>query len=1118
MSLAKVLEHLFRGDVRHRGAAYLKATRVSIVRVSPDNLYAVVRDGQEHQTQLSRVDGELKMFCSSVEGTNKPTTTKYVWATILAVDEGGYLSGTPKLGAIPPFVTTDPHSIYEGAWDAEDDDGGDDDDVGLGGKASVAVKRAAAAASATAASVAPLRATPLRDWEQRLKKMKDESPSANRHREVTERESEILYEIDVEASKQTLDLVIQLSMRQRRTGGGWGKMKALKLKPGQLDHIESPEDRQILSYLHGAYPERPSAAKAGLDRPVSVSRYRVAVELAEFLFPMMCPTGRVRFLGDSETKGAKLGWDSEVPWEFCLNLSWDEKLTKWKLDGEFRRDQETLALSAAKLIVPGGLFVTNEKICRLVDYQAFDWIRTIQQDGPIYVKEGEQEELIDRLLDQPVLPRLEMPEELQLEEVHVQPMPSLSVQTPAAGMNWMPDRLEADVEFDYGGVVVRGSSPQWALLQREEQRCLVRSRKFERDCWSQLQQAGFRRYLDQRLKQHDVEISARNLGPAVKSLIDQGWQVKASGRQIRKAGTLAFKVRSDIDWFGLSAEVNFEGATVSFPELLSALVRGDTTIMLSDGSLGILPEEWARQYGLLAGLGQFDGEEMRFSAGQISLLDALLSTQQEVDYDQKFLDIRAKFDLSSSPELLVEPIDFRGELRPYQRHGLGWLRFLQELNFGGCLADDMGLGKTIQVLALLLDRKTQHKAIHPSLVVVPKSLLFNWKQEAERFAPQLRVLEYTGSSRGELQNSFDQHDLIITTYGTLRRDVVGLKDLQFDYIVLDEAQTIKNAHSQVAKSARLLNSKFRLALSGTPIENHLGDLWSIFEFLNPGLLGKSSIFKTVTADVKNLESRKLLAHGLKPFVLRRTKQEVATDLPEKTEQTIYCDMNEDQQRLYDELRDHYRASLLGMVKSQGLGKTKMHVLEALLRLRQAACHPALLDAGARGEPFAKLDALCPMLGELIEGNHKSIVFSQFTSMLSIVKEHLDKAKIKYVYLDGQTRNREEIVNQFQNDETVPVFLISLKAGGLGLNLTAAEYVFLLDPWWNPAVEAQAIDRAHRIGQTRQVFAYRLITRGTVEEKIAELQKSKKELADSILEADQSVMSNLTAEDLHMLLS
>ncbi len=1114
MSLAKMLENLFRGDVRHRGAAYLKAARVSVVRVSADHLYAVVRDGEEHQTQLSRVDGELKMYCSSVEGTNKPSTTKYMWATILAVDEGNYLSGTPKAGQVPPFISLDEHSIWEsGNWGEvdEDEDYGERRSRGVisRGQAGIAVKE-----EEPLISKAPV----LRDWESRLKKMKDKGPEVAKNRDVAERESEILYEIDVEASQQTLDLVIQLSVRQRRTGGGWGKIKPMKLKPGQLDYIESAEDRQILSYLHGAYPERPSAQKSGVDRPVSVSRYRVAVELAEFLFPMMCVTGRVRFLGDSETKGVKLAWDSEIPWEFCLNLTFEEKKQKWQLDGELRRDQETMALSAAKLIVPGGMFITKDKICRLVDFQAFEWIRTIKEEGPILVKEGEQEELVDRLLEQSVLPRLELPEELQLEEVHLDPVPSLAIHTPNQGMSWMPDRLEADVQFDYEGMVVRGSSSQWALLQREEQRCLVRNRKYERDCWSQLQQAGFRRYLDQKLRQHDVEISARNLGPAVKQLIDAGWQVQASGRQIRKGGTLAFKVRSDIDWFGLSADVDFDGAKVSFPELLSALVRGDSTILLSDGSLGILPEEWARQYGLLAGIGNFDGEEIRFTAGQISLLDALLSTQNEVDYDQKFMDIRGKFDLTMSPQQLDEPEGFHGELRPYQRHGLGWLRFLQDLNFGGCLADDMGLGKTIQVLALLLERKLQKKSEHPSLVVVPKSLLFNWKHEAERFAPQLNVLEYTGTNRMEMKASFDSHDLILTTYGTLRRDVVGLKDLQFDYVVLDEAQTIKNAHSQVAKSARLVNCRYRLALSGTPIENHLGDLWSIFEFLNPGLLGKSSIFKTVTADVKNQDSRRLLAKGLKPFVLRRTKQEVATDLPEKTEQTIYCDMGEDQQRLYNELRYHYRASLMGMVKTQGLGKTKMHVLEALLRLRQAACHPALLDGGSRSEPFAKLDALCPMLGELIEGNHKSIVFSQFTSMLSIVKEHLDKAKIKYVYLDGQTRNREEIVRQFQEDEEIPVFLISLKAGGLGLNLTAAEYVFLLDPWWNPAVEAQAIDRAHRIGQTRQVFAYRLITRGTVEEKIAELQKSKKDLADSILEADQSVMSGLTADDLQMLLS
>jgi SNF2 family DNA or RNA helicase len=500
------------------------------------------------------------------------------------------------------------------------------------------------------------------------------------------------------------------------------------------------------------------------------------------------------------------------------------------------------------------------------------------------------------------------------------------------------------------------------------------------------------------------------------------------------------------------------------------------------------------------------------------LLDALLATQTDVEYDDKFLDITKRLQSFSGVAQTMEPEIFHGELREYQRQGLGWLEFLKEFGFGGCLADDMGLGKTIQVLALLAQRKVEGTERRTSLIVVPKSLMFNWSQECQKFVPDLKVLEYSGFERATLRSAFGQHDVILTTYGTLRRDIIHLKDVSFDYVVLDEAQTIKNSGSQVAKASRLLQAENRLALSGTPIENHVGDLWSIFEFLNPGMLGRSSLFKLYASDSTDDASRNLLARGLNPFILRRTKREVASELPEKFEQTVYCDMGDDQQRLYDELRDHYRASLLGLVDEQGLSKSKMHVLEALLRLRQAACHPALLDRATAEESSAKLDVLVPHIEELIDEGHKTLVFSQFTSMLSIVRQHLDAKGVTYEYLDGKTRDRKAHVERFQTDPDCGVFLISLKAGGLGLNLTAADYVFLLDPWWNPAVEAQAIDRAHRVGQTKQVFAYRLIVRGTVEEKIAELQAKKRGLADAILQADNNLIRDLTADDLKMLLS
>jgi SNF2 family DNA or RNA helicase len=403
---------------------------------------------------------------------------------------------------------------------------------------------------------------------------------------------------------------------------------------------------------------------------------------------------------------------------------------------------------------------------------------------------------------------------------------------------------------------------------------------------------------------------------------------------------------------------------------------------------------------------------------------------------------------------------------------------------------------------------------------VPKSLVFNWIQEAKRFTPQLKILDHTGAGRMKPGDHFEDYDLILTTYGTLRNDAVEFKDVQFDYGILDEGQTVKNANTQSAKAVRLLKANHRLVLSGTPIENHLGELWSLFEFLNPGMLGSATVFKVSGPGARNpdLETRALLGKALRPFILRRTKGQVARELPKKLEQTLYCDLDSKQRKLYNELRDHYRRSLLNQIEREGLNKSKIQILEALLRLRQAALHPGLIDRMKKSQPSAKLEVLLPQLEQITEEEHKVLVFSQFTSFLAILREQLDRQKTPYAYLDGQTRDRRSVVEQFQTDPGCRLFLISLKAGGLGLNLTAAEYVYLLDPWWNPAVEAQAIDRTHRIGQTRNVFAYRIIARDTVEEKVVKLQQTKRELADAIINADNNLIRNLAKEDLELLLS
>jgi superfamily II DNA or RNA helicase len=1113
MTLAELLEGKFRGDVRFRGAAYLQAERVSVTRVTAESLFAVVRDGVDYQTQLSVNSGQLTTICNCNQAalaTNGNVTCKHVWATILAADAGSYLSGTVKPGYIPGFVV-DPEPLAISPLDDWDDDDLADVEVARR-RPTVAKLRSTAASSATSEPPAP-----VRDWEARLIDLRRAMQVEEGGAAASGRETQVFYEVDAAASEEAGTLIVQTSQRQRRANGEWGKLKPLKLRPGKFDEIEDDEDRRILAHLIGGTPDRSNwSAQAG-ETWAAVHRYRVPFDLCQLLLPAICATGRLRLAGDEERVTNVLQWDDGGPWQLCLGIEPMEGDQRWRLTGNLVREDERLSIKEPTLLVPGGLFVAEDRIGLFEDFDAFRWVGLLRRGEELQVAEGEEHDLVDRLLDMPILPRLELPEALRLEEVQLTPSPILVVHPPAKS-RWQQDRLKGEVLFDYDGAVVRGTSGQWAIVQRSASRCLVRHRQQEAECWTMLQDCGFRKLLDQRRGQHDVEVVARDLGPAVRRLIHAGWQVRADGKRVRQPLDIRFQVKANIDWFELHAEIDFDGSRIGFPELLAALARGDSTVVLDDGSLGILPEEWMRRYGLLAGLGVTEGEHLKFSAVQAGLLDALLSSQASVDYDAQFTELRNQLANFSGIKSETEPAGFHGELREYQRDGLGWLRFLEEFRFGGCLADDMGLGKTIQMLAFLEARRQRRKTRVPSLVVVPKSLLFNWKQECEKFTPGMKVLEYAGLDRGKLRDNFAKFDLVLTTYGTLRRDVLNFKDIEFDYVVLDEAQAIKNSGSQIAKASRLIRSRHRVALSGTPIENHLGDLCSIFEFLNPGMLGRSSAFRLHAADPEDTETRRVLADGLRPLILRRTKQSVASELPEKVEQTIYCEMGPEQEKLYNELRDHYRDSLLGLIDQQGMGKSKMHVLEALLRLRQAACHPALLNRGQEDEAYAKLDALCPQLQELLDEGHKALVFSQFTSMLAIVRKHLDKLGIVYEYLDGQTRDRKERVERFQSDPNCGAFLISLKAGGLGLNLTAADYVFILDPWWNPAVETQAIDRAHRVGQTRQVFAYRLICRNTVEEKITELQQKKRELADAILEQDGSLLQTLTAEDLQLLLS
>jgi non-specific serine/threonine protein kinase len=484
----------------------------------------------------------------------------------------------------------------------------------------------------------------------------------------------------------------------------------------------------------------------------------------------------------------------------------------------------------------------------------------------------------------------------------------------------------------------------------------------------------------------------------------------------------------------------------------------------------------------------------------------------------QFEEMRERLRSFTSIEKIKLPKNFHGELRPYQKFGYDWLHFLRDFKVGGILADEMGLGKTVQTLALL-QKVYEDGATLPSLIVVPTTPLFNWQKEIERFTPNLNVMVYAGADRKFLQEEFAEHQIILTSYAILRRDIETLTKQEFLYVVLDESQNIKNSISVNAHAARALNARHRLALSGTPVENNLMELWSQFAFINPRMLGSERTFAENFAKPIERFGDEQTSASLKqlifPFLLRRTKEIVATELPPKVESTVYCDMDVEQKRAYEYWRQYFRESILKSIESVGFQRSKIKVLEGLMRLRQVCCHPRLVDSNYAGTA-GKFEAFIEMLDDILAEGHKVLVFSQFVKMLDVLRRHCDKENIVYEYLDGSTKNRRERVERFQSDESVKLFLISLKAGGTGLNLTAADYVIHYDPWWNPAVEMQATDRTHRIGQTKQVFAYKLITRESVEEKILALQERKRALVKNIITTDSGFMKSLTKDDVEAL--
>jgi len=700
---------------------------------------------------------------------------------------------------------------------------------------------------------------------------------------------------------------------------------------------------------------------------------------------------------------------------------------------------------------------------------------------------------------------------------------------PSNGNGEISENIIFDLRYNYGPYCFKSKELNPVNVEIEQTgddytfHKIRRNTKKEKEYISNLQSLGITlnggKCMMQKLKAFDWINQSKH------QLEIEGFQIKQKKLDGKKyflgESTISIEINETIDWFDIYAKVKFGEFEIPFNELRRIILLKKNEVTLPNGDIAVIPESWLIEYSELFAFMEEKKEHddinsMQLKKHHLALVKDLEKGRlAQVSMSHKLEKLRSFEEIEEIPV----PSRFNGKLRPYQKAGFNWLQFLKKFNFGGCLADDMGLGKTVQTLAMLQGLK-ETESDQATLLIMPTSLIYNWELEAKKFTPDLKILAYTGTNRNKDVSLFQNYDLVLTSYGIVRLDIDLLKSFYFHYTILDESQAIKNPNSNISKAVRKLNSRFRLILTGTPLENSTLDLWSQMTFINPGLLGNQSFFKNEF--LKPIEKKKdenktrKLNSIIKPFILRRHKSQVATELPEKVESVKYCAMTAMQDERYEEAKSYYRNKILEQIETFGVKKSHFLLLQGLTKLRQIANHPRMVEEDYQGDS-GKLEDVSLMLTNAISEGHKILVFSQFVKHLSILCNYLDNMDITYAYLDGSTKDRQSQVESFQENEDVKVFMISLKAGGLGLNLTKADYVFILDPWWNPAVEQQAIDRAHRIGQENKVFTYKFITKNSVEEKILALQQHKVKLAKDLITTEESFFKELSADDIKSLL-
>jgi hypothetical protein len=1044
---------LFPPHIKDRGRQILNDGLLDAVRVEESGFASIAHGEKDYEVAIYH--GDLLCECAYFEDTG---ACKHLYALLLAVDE---------------LARKDPQSSL----------------------------------TLTPRAPATLRA----NWQPVVESAISEEDPEPRFGDDSKFGEHLIYRLSQPPSAIHHAMEIEIFYRERKKNGELTVPKPARIRRADIERLPDPADREILAELLLVLPDHAAWSTYYLNDLLKSTLYLTGPRLPD-LARKLAQTGRL-FSGPSF---AKEHW-RPVTWsmnKWRIRLRPTVKDAEWIEASIDLMDGERVVPIKKAAFLDFRVVLFDSTLAELETRSTNAWIRQASQGQPLLVPRSDWPHFFGLVTSLRRGPAWELPEELKPKEVRGRPTPRLR-------LKFDPHRATAEgtltfIYKDGDRETEANDSDIHFTMSEDAAEIVIFDQAFHESCRTLLRGLGLQSATDPASSKRIWNLALPRFATAVRTLIEDKWDVLAEGKPVRTSNLTKVKVTTNINWFEVDATASFDGLEAHLPELIAAMQNKSRYVRLGDGSIGLLPEEWIQRYAPLANFGREVDGVFRLRMPQAPLLDALLDEKKDVQTDEAFQQVRGRLRGFAGLTAAPQPVGFVGTMRPYQCEGLAWLLFLESIGLGGCLADDMGVGKTIQMLALLelhRQRRAAGEQLPPDLVVVPKSLLFNWEAESRRFTPQIKILNYTGTARARAE--IGENDVALTTYGTLRRDVVELKDFEFATIVLDEAQAIKNAASDSAKATRILTSRHRVVMTGTPVENHLGELWSLFEFLNPGLLGASTFFKAGTT--MEPESREWLRKSLRPLILRRTKQQVASDLPARSEQVLYCELEPEQRRIYNTILLKVKSDLNKRIQQEGLAKSKLHVLEALLRLRQVACHPQLVQESAKPDS-AKFDVLLDQLVEIAEEGHKALVFSQFTSLLALLKPRLDELNLKYEYLDGSTTDRQKRVEHFQADPDCPLFLLSLKAGGTGLNLTAADYVYLLDPWWNPAVEAQAIDRTHRIGQTRPVFAYRIVAKNTIEERILELQQGKRDLADAILSEDNATLATLRKEDLDYLLS